>query len=188
MSHQSKSSPVLAYLRELDIAARDLPQSVRVDLRARIVRELVAKSGDSPSEALVADAIAALGDPAELVAVQRASYGIEPDHLLPRDVAAVYLVGSGPFLLGLGVVLGLILLWSSRRWPLRQRKIATGLFVAGAGATFVLPVALPVITPLLALVLGTCAIGPWSAAAYLGSVRVARRLRAANHVQRQDLS
>lgn len=185
MADEETSLSVVGYLRQMDVAARDLPQSVRVDLRSRTVDELVARLGPAPEQTEVAAALGELGGPAERVAAERDRLGLEVDPLIARDVAAVYLLASGPFLFGLGVLAGLMLLWTSSRWPAKQRWIATALLVVGAAVPIVVSLAVPAFDLRLALLVGVLVVGPWSATAYLATLRTRRRMRAARQAERQ---
>ena len=121
---------VEAYLRQLDFALSPLPWDQRneifTDISEHIERELAVAGGDP---AAVDDVLRRVGDPhaiaveagappAPVVQVPRAGRGLE--------IAAVLLISAGSFLIPvLGWIVGVALLWASRRFTRADKLIGT---------------------------------------------------------------
>lgn len=121
---------VEAYLRQLDFALSPLPWEQRneifTDISEHIERELAATGGDPDA---VDDVLRRVGDPhaiaveagappAPVVHVRRAGRGVE--------IAAVLLISAGSFLIPfLGWIVGVALLWASRRFSRADKLIGT---------------------------------------------------------------
>jgi hypothetical protein len=130
------------YLRRLRQAGRDLPAGRLDDLSAEIESHLAEAipAGASDGEAL--SVIERLGPPEEIVEAEQPA---PADTIAPggdprtwREWAAIVLLPLGGFVFGVGWIAGLVLLWSSRVWTLRQKVIGT-LIVPG-GIAAILPV------------------------------------------------
>lgn len=131
------------YLRRLEEAARDLPADRRAEL-VRDVREHIAvATAEAPpaSDAETLQMLDRLGEPEEIVGSARAEGGLAvsgPAPSLPRNVAhpaldglTVALLLVGGFIVGIGWLAGVVLLWSSPTWRLRHR--IAGTFVVPGG-------------------------------------------------------
>jgi hypothetical protein len=192
VSRGAGSVVLSAYLAEFERQAHVLGRDARIDLRSRIwrhcadraveVREAATPEAEDPGaetdrEAALAAALAELGPPAALVRAELESSGARPNPFRPRDLAPLHLLGAAFLTLGVGAVVGMALLWSSRVWPLRHKIAATVLLAAGAAAVPLL--AAPPLDGWPGLALGVIAIGPFLAAAHLWTARIFVRKGAA---------
>ncbi|MEU4197630.1 hypothetical protein AB0E69_37430 [Kribbella sp. NPDC026611] len=113
-----------AYLDDVAKEAATLPAGRRdellADLRAHIAEARM--SGSDTGEVLQR-----LGRPSEIVAA--ATEGLVlveiPPRMRPRDFAAVALLLIGPFVFGVGWVIGVWLLWTSNRWTRVWKLVGT---------------------------------------------------------------
>ena len=130
------------YLGRLDHAAARLAPARRAELTGDIEAHLEEALGPEPTDAEVRTALDRLGDPEEIVAAE------QPRALAPeptrgtREWAAIILLALGGFVAGIGWIVGLILLWSSRAWTTRDKLIGTllwpGGLATGAGVALIL--------------------------------------------------
>lgn len=124
------------YLERLERAARSLPRSDRRELIEEINAHLAEATNPGMSDAEVLTVLDRLGDPEDIVAAQG------PEDLAPRtgpgghEWAAIVLLLAGGFIFFVGWFAGLVLLWSSRAWNVRDKLIGT-LIVPGGLATVV---------------------------------------------------
>ena len=82
-----------------------------------------------------------LGPPGDIVEAERPLAHGSTDRRSWREWAAVILLPLGGFAFGVGWLVGLVLLWSSRLWTTRDKLIGT-LIVPGGIATALLVVVL----------------------------------------------
>ncbi len=124
------------YLKRLNKAASNLPRARRKELIGEIESHL--------SEALPADAgdaealnvLERLGGPADIVA--EAGTGQAPDRVGLHEWLAIPLLLVGISLLIVGWFVGVVLLWSSEIWTLRDKLVGTLVLPGGlASAPFV---------------------------------------------------
>jgi hypothetical protein len=129
------------YLRRLRRTGRQLPPERLRELLAEIERHLseAIPLGTSDHEAL--EALERLGAPVDIVEAERPPGHGPVDRRSWREWAAVILLPLGGFALGVGWLVGLVLLWSSRLWTTREKLIGT-LIVPGGIATALLVVVL----------------------------------------------
>jgi hypothetical protein len=137
------------YLGRLDAAAWRLPGDRRVELVAEVRAHIdAAMAGGPGDEAALRTVLDDLGAPEEIA---RAAVEQEPPPLLApppptpvptatnlRDVSTVLLLLFGGFLLGIGWVVGLALLWSSPRWRALDKWLATIVWPFGYAGVLVL--------------------------------------------------
>jgi hypothetical protein len=120
---------VEAYLRQLDFALSPLPWEQRneifADISEHIERELASLGGDPDA---VEDVLRRVGDP-HAIAVEA---GAPPAPVAPPrqtrglEIAAVVLLSAGSFLIPvLGWIVGVVLLWVSRRFTRADKLIGT---------------------------------------------------------------
>jgi hypothetical protein len=125
------------YLQRLRRAGRRLAPGRRRELLAEIEGHLSEAIDPSASDAQALTVLDKLGEPEAIIAAETA----RPDELAERrglrKWAAIILLLFGGFMLGLGWVAGLILLWTSRAWTARDKWIGT-LVVPGGLATSVI--------------------------------------------------
>jgi len=177
------------YLGRLDAASWRLPPARRSELvaevREHISAAMVAGTGD---EAALRTVLDSLGAPEEIAREAVEQEGLAAPLPVPthgastiRDISTVLLLLFGGFLLGIGWVVGLALLWTATRWSTRDKWLATlvwpfgyaGVFVVSSIAVFV-PVSARVCTS-TAVRAGdvahqTCTGGGGSLPAWLGIV------------------
>lgn len=126
------------YLRRLEREARRLPRGERREL----VEEIAAHLSEAiDPDMLDADALTVLdrlGAPEDIVQAERPET-LEPHGLGLQQWAAILLLAFGGFLFFVGWFAGVLLLWTSRAWTVREKLIGT-LVVPGGLAT--LPAAL----------------------------------------------
>lgn len=129
------------YLGRLRQAARQLPSGRRSELMAEIEGHLAEAipPGASDDEAL--EVLERLGPPGEIIEAEQPSAPGGGDRRSWREWAAVILLPLGGFAVGIGWLVGLVLLWSSRLWTTRDKLIGT-LIVPGGIATALLVVVL----------------------------------------------
>ena len=119
---------VEAYLRQLDYALSSLPWEQRneilADISEHIEREL-ATSGGSPEA--VDDVLRRVGDP-HAIAQEAGAFPAVPPPRQGRglEIAAVILISIGSFVIPLlGWIVGVVLLWVSRRFTRADKLIGT---------------------------------------------------------------
>jgi hypothetical protein len=122
------------YLRRLRRAGRQLPPERLRELTAEIEGYLAEAIPPGAADREALEVLERLGSPADIVDAER-----PPGHGLAvrrswRERAAVILLPLGGFAFGVGWLVGLVLLWSSRLWTTREKVIGT-LIVPGGIAT-----------------------------------------------------
>jgi hypothetical protein len=122
------------YLRRMRQAGRQLAPDRLRDLLGEIEAHLseAIPVGASDHDAL--EALERLGPPGDIVDAEEPRGLIPVDRRSWREWAAVILLPLGGLLVGVGWLIGLILLWSSRLWTTRDKLIGT-LIVPGGIAT-----------------------------------------------------
>jgi uncharacterized membrane protein len=129
------------YLRRLRRAGSQLPPDRLRELMAEIQGHLAESipPGASDREALVV--LDRLGAPSDIVEAERAPDQGRNGRRGWRERAAVILLPLGGFAFGVGWLVGLFWLWTSRLWTTREKLIGT-LIVPGGIATTLLVIAL----------------------------------------------
>jgi hypothetical protein len=129
------------YLGRLQRAGRELPRARLRELSAEIEGYLseAIPAGASDHDAL--EVLERLGTPGEIVEAEQLPGLVSPDRRSWREWAAVILLPLGGFAFGVGWLVGLVLLWSSRLWTTRDKLVGT-LIVPGGIATTLLIVVL----------------------------------------------
>lgn len=126
---------VAAYLRDLRARSRRLPRSQREELVQQIEEHLEAAIPPGAGEAEVRDTLDRLGAPEAIIAEQFDRLDIRPARAGKLEWAVVVLLPVGGVLIPiLGWVLGVILLWASRVWTVRDKLIGTLLPPGGLSA------------------------------------------------------
>jgi hypothetical protein len=146
------------YIARLDTAALRLPPDRRAELMEGIAEHIAAAraSGELRDEAAVRTLLDRLGEPEEIVAAaaeEVAGGGGTPPpwassgpQLVPTrpgtglEVAAVVMLTAGSLLPVLGWLVGVALLWSSKRWRTSEKLLGT--LVVPGGPGIVLPLSL----------------------------------------------
>ncbi|MBV9001931.1 MAG: hypothetical protein JO304_22935 [Solirubrobacterales bacterium] len=119
------------YLRRLRRAGRRLPPDRLRDLLSEIEAYLseAIPVGASDDEAL--EVLERLGPPGDIVEAELPAAQPPTDRRGLREWAAVILLPLGGFAFGVGWLIGLILLWSSRLWTTRDKLIGTLIIPGG---------------------------------------------------------
>jgi len=139
MTPQGLHPLAVDYLRRLREAGVGLPPDRLAELGAEIEEHL---SEAIPSDASEEEALAALrrlGPPGDIVEAERPAVAGPADLRGRREWAALILLPLGGFAFGVGWLVGLAALWSSRLWTTREKLIGT-LIVPGGIATALLVV------------------------------------------------
>jgi hypothetical protein len=123
------------YLKRLKKAAANLPRARRNELIGEIESHLSEALPAGASEADALNVLERLGEPAEIVAEAGEGQASGPRAGLNEWLAIPFLLIGG-FIVGVGWFVGVVLLWSSRIWTLRDKLIGT-LVLPGGLATSV---------------------------------------------------
>jgi uncharacterized membrane protein len=132
------------YLARLSRAGRHLPAERLHELVSEIEEHLAETAPPDALEHEVLGALERLGPPGDIVEAEQPLPQMSADRRGLREWAAVILLPLGGFAFGIGWLVGLILLWSSRLWTTRDKLIGT-LIVPGGLA----------IAPFVLVILGT---------------------------------
>ena len=145
---------VADYLARLDRAAQVLSPDRRTELVEEIRDHITQAraSGDAGDEAAVRTLLDRLGDPDEIVAAAREGDPVVPP--VPQawptrrpsiglEICSVLLLTVGSIIPLLGWLIGVVLLWSSRRWTVVEKLLATLIVPGGPLAIALLAVAVP---------------------------------------------
>jgi uncharacterized membrane protein len=124
------------YLQRLRQAGRHLPPDRLRDLLAEIEAHLSEAIPVGASDHDVLQVIDRLGPPGDIVDAEQPPAVTPVERRGRREWAAVILLPLGGLLIGIGWLIGLILLWTSRLWTTRDKLIGT-LIVPGGIATAV---------------------------------------------------
>ena len=133
------------YLKHLDVELDDLPRDRRREIVDEIAGHIAeARAGlEHESEADVRNILEGLGDPADIAADARERFEVQPaTSTTPYkpgwiEVGALVLLLVGGLILPLvGWLIGVVLLWVSNAWNVRDKVIGT-IFVPGGLALFV---------------------------------------------------
>lgn len=122
------------YLRRLNAALKDLPRDRRRELVEEIREhiELGRTELGSQSEADLRSLLDRIGNPSDIAADSTERLGVRPVRVGWMEVAAVVLLPIGGIVLPfLGWVIGVILLWASKAWDLRDKLIGTFVLPGG---------------------------------------------------------
>jgi uncharacterized membrane protein len=142
------------YLRRLDAAAYPLGDDRRGELMAGIREHIDAAvaSGEVHDEASLRVLLDRLGDPEEIVAAARDEDGPGATPYPPGiaepvtyrragiglEITAALFLTVGSLVIVLGWLVGVVLVWSSRRWTVGEKLLATLVFPGGPAFALVL--------------------------------------------------
>lgn len=128
------------YIDRLRKDARRLPRSARHELIEDVRSHLAEATSPTMSDADVLTVIDRLGDPDEIVAAHPASASAAAPTLRVgwHEVAAILLVLVGGFFFGIGWLVGVVLLWTSRLWSVTDKLIGTFLIPGGLAVSLLL--------------------------------------------------
>lgn len=122
------------YLESLERAARRLPRGERRELVEEISAHLSEATDPGIPDAEVLTVLDRLGEPEDIVEAQRPEQGAPSDRRGPLEWSAIVLLLVGGFILGVGWIVGVVLLWSSRAWNTREKLIGTLVVPGGLAA------------------------------------------------------
>lgn len=133
------------YLKELDRGLSDLPRDRRQEIVDEIRAHIDEAAPPGAGDAELRNVLEELGDPQTIATDARERFGIMKKHGGAVEGAAIVLLLIGGLLIpALGWLVGVVLLWISRVWSMREKVIGT-LIVPGGLA---LPVYLFVFAPI----------------------------------------
>lgn len=133
-----------AYLDRLRDAGRRLPRRDFRELYDEVESHLAETTNPAMSDAEVLTALDRLGDPEEIVEAEQPSP--PPAAAGAREWSAIVLLLFGGFIFGIGWLIGLVLLWSSRVWTARDKWIGTLVIPGGLATVLILGLTLAVST------------------------------------------
>ncbi|HYT78589.1 MAG TPA: DUF1700 domain-containing protein [Actinomycetota bacterium] len=117
------------YLGRLQRSMRNLPAGRRSEIVEEIeehIEEMLAEMEATASDADIRNALERLGDPDDIAAEARERFGIRPANPSWTDTAAVILLPIGGLVLPvIGWIVGVVLLWISDVWSIRDKLIGT---------------------------------------------------------------
>jgi uncharacterized membrane protein len=121
------------YLKRLDRELSDLPRQRRRELTEEIAGHIAEACADldPENEAEIRNLLERLGDPAEIAAEERARSGLVSRRAGPVEIAALIGLLIGGFVFVIGWFVGLVLLWVSEAWSLREKLVGTLLVPGG---------------------------------------------------------
>jgi len=125
------------YLKELRDSTRGLTRGERRELITQIDEHIRTALPPNPTEAQVRDVLERLGEPDEIVTEQ---YGARasPTAMGAQAVSAIVLLLIGGFLAGIGWIAGVVLLWTSHAWTVRDKLVGTLILPGGLGGSLYL--------------------------------------------------
>jgi uncharacterized membrane protein len=147
------------YLTDLEAELRGLPANRRRELLDEVGEHITAARAalDPETEAAIRTVLERLGDPADIAAEARERFGVQTEPARPTipwlEVATLATLVLVPVTIWLdmamvipllGWLVGLALLWRSRRWTTHDKRIGT-LLALGAGALGVVALASPLV-------------------------------------------
>lgn len=121
------------YLHRLERAARRLPRRDRRELVADVGSHLSETTYAGMSDAEALTVLDRLGEPEEIVEAEQPDAVVDDGRGI-QEWAAIILLLLGGFIFGVGWIVGLILLWSSRAWTTGQKLIGTLVVPGGLAA------------------------------------------------------
>ncbi len=136
------------YLKHLDVELDDLPRDRRREIVDEIAGHIAeARAGlEHETEADVRNILEGLGDPADIAADARDRFEVRPPSTQSKTrwmeiVALIFLLVGGLILPVIGWLIGVVLLWVSNVWNVRDKIIGTLVLPGG----LLLPLGLVVI-------------------------------------------
>lgn len=134
MSREGLHPLAVEYLRRLCRAGNRLPPERRDELLADIEGYLAEAIPPGASDEQALEVLERLGPPGDIIEAEQPSATAQTDRRGWREWGAVFLLALGGFAVGVGWLVGLVLLWSSRLWTTRDKLVGT-LIVPGGIAT-----------------------------------------------------
>lgn len=145
MSTQPQQRAVRDYLDDLHHATRDLPRDRGRELVAEIEDHISEALAPNASEADARQVLDRLGSPEEIAAVERERLGMDTPGggTMERITIALLLIGF--IATPIGWLVGVVMLWTSQAWTVRDKLIGTLVVPGGLGLALV-ALALPLST------------------------------------------
>jgi uncharacterized membrane protein len=135
MSYDPEPS-IAKYLKRLDQELHGLPRDRRREVVNEIAEHIAQAREASPvdSEAALLNLLDRIGDPSEIAAEARERFDVSTRSQW-HEIAAMVLLLIGGFVFVVGWLVGVVLLWTSKIWTLRDKLIGTlvvpgGLFLS----------------------------------------------------------
>jgi hypothetical protein len=125
-----------AYLQRVRREGRDLPGDRLDELLIDLEGHLSTAIPTDASEEDAREVLDRFGDPREIIAAERPELIVERRG--PREWAAVFLLLFGFIAVGVGWIVGVVLLWSSRAWTTKDKLIGTLVLPSGLFMTLLL--------------------------------------------------
>jgi hypothetical protein len=138
MSTSTLHPAVAEYLRKVRRAGRDLPRERLGELLSDLEEHLSAAIPADASDEQAREALARFGDPREIVDAERPASSAPRERRGTREWAAIFLLLFGVAAAGIGWLVGVVLLWSSRAWTTGDKVIGTLFLPGGLFASAVL--------------------------------------------------
>lgn len=132
---------VSAYIKRLRRALRGLSGQQRQEIIDEVTAHIEESLGgsDQPSEADVRNVLERVGDPSEIAREADERFGIPQVKARRAEVATLILIPIGGIILPvLGWVVGVILLWWSDSWTVKEKLIGTFAIPGGLAPWFFL--------------------------------------------------
>ncbi len=131
---------VQTYLRRLNHELRGLPRAARREVLEEVSGHIEEARADGPveTEADVRNVLDRLGSPEEIASDARERFGVRPRGGGVHEVAAIVLLLFGAFVFGIGWIVGLVLLWTSRAWTVWDKLIGSLIPPGGLAVTLFL--------------------------------------------------
>jgi uncharacterized membrane protein len=136
------------YLKHLDVELDDLPRDRRREMVDEISGHIAEARADleHETEADVRNILEGLGDPADIAADARERFEVRPPATQPKTrwmeiLALIFLLVGGLIIPVVGWLIGVVLLWVSNAWNVRDKVIGTLVLPGG----LLLPLGLGVI-------------------------------------------
>jgi hypothetical protein len=175
MSTSTLHPVATAYLQQVRREGRDLPRDRLAELLIDLEEHLAATIPADASEEDAREVLARFGDPGEIIEAERPERITAAERRGTREWVAIFLLLFGFIAAGVGWVVGVILLWSSRAWTTRDKLIGTLVLPGGLFATvLLLLLALGRSRKVACIHYGTsvvhCTPGPSSGPSTLGSI------------------
>jgi uncharacterized membrane protein len=121
------------YLKRLNAELRGLPRARRRELVEEISEHIAAARAefDREDEARIRTLLDQLGEPGDIAAEAREREGVRPRGRWPDVLALILLPLGGVIFPVVGWVVGVVLLWMSETWTVREKLIGTFIVPGG---------------------------------------------------------
>jgi uncharacterized membrane protein len=137
MSTQPQQRVVRDYLDDLRNATRDLPRERRRELVAEIEDHITEALLPTSSEADARQVLDRLGAPEEIAAVEQERLGMDAPGGGTMERLTIALLLIGFIATPIGWLVGVVMLWTSQAWTVRDKLIGTLVVPGGLGLAFV---------------------------------------------------